>query len=727
MELGIQVETEHIKGVLERILYMNEENHYTVAELVNDKEKYTVTGLLPGVQCGETLRAWGTWTDHKRFGKQFKIERFESMLPATVNGIRKYLASGLIHGIGKTYADKIVDTFGEDTLRIISEESGRLQEISGIGKQRAKSIKKSWEEQQSIRNIMIFLQAYGVTTSQCLRLVKTYGQEARTILEQNPYQMANDIRGIGFKTADQIALNLGFPNDGEARILAGLRYCLSEFEARGHTGAAREELEHMTAEVLEVDLKTVEGHFPKLLETQEVLTFDNDFIQSFQAAESENEIAHALNRLLSHPSKLPAIQVDKAVDWGERKAGIVFAPEQRDAVFQGLGSKFSVLTGGPGTGKTTLLRVIVAILQAKDVYIQLAAPTGRAAQRMKESTGLEAQTIHRLLKFDPLLGHFVHDEETPLSGDFIIVDEVSMLDIHLASALLKAIPDHAHVLFVGDVDQLPSIGPGTVLKDLIESQKVPVTRLSHIFRQGKRSTIVTVAHNILQGTAALPNCVKGVDEIDPDKDFTFVQCNDPEDCVKKVHKLCGECIPAWYKVGYMDYQVLAPIHKGTGGIENFNTLLQSTLNTSHPDPIVGPQKFRVADKIIQTRNNYEKNVFNGDIGQIGHIDIEKKSLRANFDKAQAEFDLSDITDLSLAYAISIHKSQGSEFPIVVIPLLKQHFILLQRNLLYTAVTRGRHRVFIVGELEAYRIALSKKESFLRKTTLQRRLNTMTHF
>ena len=666
----------------------------------------------------------GSWTNHPKHGRQFSFVKFESKLPASAYGIRKYLASGLIHGIGKTYANKIVDHFGADTLRIISEESSRLHEVEGIGKKRVKSIKQAWEEQKAIREVMMFLQTYGVTDALCLRLVRKYGNEAKTVLENDPYRIIRDVKGIGFKTADKIALNLGLSNNGPERIEAGILHTMQEAEDAGHTHAERRELALNSTNLLETDANEVEARIDALLSNDDLMTTEPDWVQLPTANRAEQTLAQSLLTLLRSPSSLPPIIIDKAVEWAQDKAGFGFADAQTAGIKQSLASKVSILTGGPGTGKTTILRSLVSILKAKKTKIMLAAPTGRAARRMAESTSHFAQTVHRLLKFDPGRGGFSMNESNPLTCDFVIMDEASMLDVRLAAALIRSIPPQAHLLLVGDADQLPSVGSGNVLKDLIDSNLFSVTRLEVTFRQAENSGIVGLAHGILAGKGSPPSPVDSPEELNPAHDVHFVRALTPEACVDSVTRLCQRILPAKFGIDpKKDLQVLAPLHRGVGGIGNLNDQIRDSLNPDGATHVMGHNLFREGDKVIQTRNNYDKDVFNGDMGIIDSVDTLNGKVEILFEERRVIYERMEVTDLQPAYAISVHKSQGSEYPAVIFPLLKQHFMMLQRNLVYTGLTRAKKKVVFVGDPAAYAMAIKNDKTLVRQTDLIRKLRS----
>ena len=715
-----------LKGVLKRIVYTNPENGYSICQLDLGRRQGLVTliGYFPGVQCGETLKVRGRWTEHEKFGKQLKAESFQSTLPVDIHGIRQYLSSGLVHGIGKEYANKIVEFFGTETFNVLNEASARLLEVPGIGKKRAKQIKEAWDEQQAVRDTMIFLQAYGISNTQCLRLYQYYGQDTKKVITQNPYVIVKTIEGIGFKSADKIALNLGLTVDSEFRIDAALEYVLSEAEADGNTGARQENLVQKTAELLDIAAPLIATRLQKLLEDNVLSEYPaSRLIQRSRMSIHEACVAKHIQRLFNTPSCLPLIQADQALAWAEQKLEIRWSETQKKALKAILQSKLSVLTGGPGTGKTTLLKALVGVLQTKHIRLCLAAPTGRAAQRMGEATGVKARTVHRTLKFEPSIGRFTYDDANPLPIDFLILDESSMLDVPLTHALLRAIPDKAHVLLVGDIYQLPSVGPGNVLNDFINSPYFHVESLNEIFRQGQKSSIVSTAHNILQGKRTLESpVVLPHGSINWTEDFHFIGIENPDQCLDVLKFFCWDRLPKQYGVDPIrDIQILAPMHRGGMGIEQINLAFQEQMGLQRRKVEVGSQAFFIGDKVIQLKNNYDKNIFNGDLGIIQGVDGENKELIVNFNDEEHVLERRDCLDLKLAYAISIHKSQGSEFPIVLIPLFTQHFVMLKRNLLYTAITRGRKKVFIFGDPRAYSIAVRTLDSTIRQTTLKERL------
>ncbi|MDR3144172.1 MAG: ATP-dependent RecD-like DNA helicase [Puniceicoccales bacterium] len=708
-----------IGGVLDRIIFRNDATFYSIVEVKTGSGNDTVTacGVFPGVQCGETLTMTGNWVTHEKHGKQLNVESFKAELPSDVKGIRRYLGSGLIEGIGKIYAKKIVDYFGAETFKILSTESARLMEIEGIGEFRASKIKEAWDSQFAIRDIMIFLQTYGVTTALCMKLYEKYGHGTRAILETNPYRVAQEVHGVGFKTADRIAKNIGLPTTHTSRIDAGIMHILSLCEDDGNTCIPRQRLLKSAQILLELSPDRINERVENLIAFGRLCVIADDIIQRMTVRKMEETIEKCLKGiLLDKRSTLPDIWTERAIEWSQQHECLSFSAEQISAIEIALTNKISILSGGPGTGKTTILRAIVAILAAKKAKVVLCAPTGRAAQKISETTGYSAQTIHRLLQYKPSENVFMHNEGTPLSVDFVVVDEVSMVDTFLASSLLKAIPTTAHVLLVGDSDQLPSVGPGNVLGDMIKSGKFHVTRLNRIFRQEACSEIVSVAHAIMNSGNNCPTSVRSLDAIDPARDFHFIEAETPEDCLEKIAELCKKYLPVWYNVDPIeDVQVLVPVHRGTVGTENLNATLQNVFVEMERGATW--TQLRIGDKVIQTRNNYDKNIFNGDLGRVLFLDGDGHSAAVKFNGEVVSLDRKNLSDVALAYAISIHKSQGSEFPIVIVALLRQHYIMLQRNLIYTAITRGRNKVFIVGDPVAYASAIQNKERAARLTGL----------
>jgi exodeoxyribonuclease V alpha subunit len=715
---------EGLEGVLERITFYNEENGFLIGKLKgNDKSaEVAVVGKAPKVQCGETLALKGKWVNHPKHGRQFSFDSFESKLPASAYGIRKYLASGLIHGIGKTYANKIVDKFGADTLNVISEDSGRLREVGGIGKKRIKNIREAWQEQKAVREVMMFLQTYGVTDALCLRLVRKYGNAAKTVLETDPYRIIREVKGIGFKTADKIALNLGLSNNGPKRIEAGILHTVQEAEDQGHNHMERRELVIQSANLLESDSNEIDNRIESLIESADLVISKADWLQLPSTARAEITLARSLINLNQTRSSLPPIQTEKAITWAQNKAGFGFADAQSEGIREALLAKVSILTGGPGTGKTTILRALVSILRAKKAKVLLAAPTGRAARRMAESCSCFAQTVHRLLKFDPSQGGFTVNEQNPLICDFIIMDEASMLDLRLAAALVRSIPPQSHLLLVGDADQLPSVGSGNVLKDLIVSKLFKVTRLAVTFRQAEDSGIVGLAHGILEGNTSPPSPLDHPSGLNPQHDVHFIRANSPEECISHITLLLKEILPKKFSIDpNNNVQVLAPLHRGIAGIGNLNDQIRDSINPHGATHSMGFNLFREGDRVIQTRNNYDKDVFNGDMGIIDSVDSINGKIEILFEGRRIIYERMEITDLQPAYAISVHKSQGSEYPVVIFPLLKQHFMMLQRNLVYTGLTRAKKKVIFVGDPAAYAMAIRNNKTLVRQTDLIRKI------
>ena len=650
------------------------------------------------------------------------------MVPASVSGIQKYLGSGLIKGIGPVMAKRIVKKFGKDTLDVIEADVEKLSAVEGIGAKRIEMIKKAWADQKEIREVMIFLQSHGVSSGYATKIFKQYGNEAIKVVTENPYRLATDIFGIGFITADKIAEKLGFGKDSELRAQAGILYVLHELSDEGHVYYPYEPLIEKCKEILQTDreiiVKAIETiAMEKMIVIEDLCgdlknTEESDkavYLAKFHL--SETNIAKQLKTLINKPKSIREIDADKAVLWVQEKLAIKLADRQVDAVKRACRSKVMVLTGQPGSGKTTIINSILKIFKALGVNTLLAAPTGRAAKRMSEATGYEAKTIHRLLEFSPKKAGFQKDDEHPLNCDLLIVDEFSMVDCILMHHLLKAIPSHATFIMVGDVNQLPSVGAGNVLNDVISSGAFPVVELNEIFRQAQQSSIIVNAHKINAGI--VPSFKPAEGELD---DFYFIQREEPEEVLQVILELLKERIPNRFGFDPIDdIQVLTPMHKGTVGAGNLNAELQKELNPSGEDVNRWGRNFRVADKVMQIKNNYDKEVFNGDIGRVTKIDQESQELTIAFDSREVDYDFADLDEVVLAYAVSVHKAQGSQYPVVVIPVHTQHYVLLQRNLIYTGITRGRKLVVMVGTRKALTIAVKNNKTQKRYTRLTQRL------
>ena len=712
---------EEIRGVVHAVVFHNEENGYTIMQVDRAAgDRISVLGNLPAVVEGEEIHARGHWRKDQKFGRQFQADHIDAVAPATTEGIERFLASGLIDGIGKTYAKRIVEAFGKETFRIIDEASQKLESVPGIGKARRIKIKDSWKRQKSVRDIMIFLHEQGISTARALRLFKEYGEEAVAILRADPYRLAREIPGIGFKTADEIARKMGQPDDAPQRIQSGILFVLEQAEHQGHCALPRGELVSGAAETLSIPFDQADAAIDHLIEGEKIVlreTESGPLVFLKELDEAETVIADSIRALARSPSTLPTIQPDSAIAWFERHHQLKLGEEQAAAVLQACQSRISIITGGPGVGKTTILRAVLAILSSKKVRPILCAPTGRAARQLSESTGFEAATIHRTLEYQP--GHgFTRHRENPLEGDLIVIDEASMLDVRLMSQLLLAMPRKASLLLVGDVDQLPSVGPGNVLQDLIRSRLSPVSRLTQIYRQAAASSIIDASHAVNRGN--LPPLENGADS-----DFFFLERDNPQEILSTVEQLLSKRIPEGFGLHPRDdIQLLTPMNRQALGTRELNQELQKKLNppSEFKTEIVRfGTTFREGDKVMQTRNNYEKEIFNGDIGHIIEITTEPTSIYVRFGEEAVHFEPGELDELQLAYAITIHKSQGSEFPAVVIPLASQHYMLLQRNLLYTAITRGKRLVILVGERKVLEMAVRKTESVHRHTGLQHRL------
>ncbi len=723
MNISANVTLQKLSGVIERITFYNEENGYTVARFVPDGKSFTVTviGNLMGASVGESLALEGIWTNHPTHGRQFEIRKFTVQLPATIEGIRKYLGSGLIKGIGPVTAKRIVDHFGLDTLDVIENEITRLNEVGGVGAKRVEIIQRGWAEQKQIKEVMMFLSAHGVSTALAVKIYKQYGDGALHVLQNEPYRLARDIYGIGFLTADKIARALGMHPDDPARIEAGVEYVLAKFTDEGHVFAERGALVDQAREALGVSAAQVEEAINRLQSGDTVVVEDDAvYLTPFHVAE-KNTAARLTQLKTNRSSRLAEFQSvnwTKVAEWLATKNTLALTEKQRTAVRTALTEKVSILTGGPGTGKTTTVRALIQLLKVKHKTFKLAAPTGRAAKRLSEATGEPAQTLHRLLEFKPFESRrFLRDRDNPLDADLIIVDETSMIDLLLMNALLKAIDTTSHVLFVGDPDQLPSVGAGNVLKDMITSNVIPVVALDVIFRQDERSLIVTNAHRINQGE--MPIFANA-------RDFFFVAEEDPEKAAAQVLDLAARRIPKRLPFKPLeDIQVLSPMHRGQVGVGELNLALQNTLNppaAGKRETRHGGRVFRVGDKVLQTRNNYDKQVFNGDLGRVLEIDFEEQRVTVDFDGTRVDYEFSELDELVHAFAMSVHKAQGSEYRAVLMPIMTQHYMLLQRNLLYTAVTRAKELVVLVGSKRAIAMAVRNNKIAQRNTRLAERLS-----
>ncbi len=715
---------ESLSGLIERVTFFNEENGFAVLKVKakGHRDQVTVIGSLPSVSAGEWVTAEGRWIQDREFGPQFKAEMLASTAPTTREGIEKYLGSGMVKGIGPIYAKKLVDRFGGQIFDVIETQSARMEELDGIGPKRRKRIKDAWAEQKVIRQIMVFLHSNGVSTSRAVRIYKTYGDDAIEKVRSDPYRLAKDIHGIGFKTADQIAQKIGIPVDSLLRAGAGLSHVLIEATGDGHCALPVELLRDEAGKLLLVDEKIVTEALERTLASRDLVKetiSGQELIFLPHLKRAEEIIAARIRSLAAAPAAFPAIDFAKAIVWSQEKTGKELAPSQREALKLALSSRALVITGGPGVGKTTLVNAILLILRAKEVRCLLCAPTGRAAKRLSETTGVVAKTIHRLLEVHPATGTFTRNEANPLDCDLLVVDETSMVDVTLMANLLRALPTKASLLLVGDIDQLPSVGPGMVLRHLIESKIVPVVRLTEVFRQAAHSRIIINAHRINEGQ--MPETAPKGGE----SDFFFIEREEPELIAAMLVEMVKTRIPAKFRLDPIrDIQVLCPMNRGSLGIRELNVRLQNELNPARAaEPSVEKfgWQFRLRDKVIQTQNDYDKDVFNGDIGQIVKIDPVEKEVTIRFDPREVVYDFGELDEISLAYAITIHKSQGSEFPAVVTPLATQQYLLLQRNLVYTGITRGKQLVVLIGQRKALGIAVRNHKTEHRFSGLLARL------
>ncbi len=712
---------DRLRCVVERVTYQNETNGYSVIKCraKGYADLITVVGSMPEVHVGSVLTLSGEWTVNPKFGRQFTVSGFEETLPATVYGIEKYLGSGLVKGIGPKFAARIVRAFGADTLNVIEEDPDALLRVPGIGKLRVERIKKSWDEQKEIKNIMLFLQGHDVSTTHATKIYKTYGSDSIRVVKENPYRLADDIWGIGFRTADTIAEKLGVEKETAVRLRSGLLYTLNRLSDEGHCYARRDQLLKTGAELLAVEESVLPAVLDEMVRQDDVKT---ELIDGEDSAPGETAVylppfwfaetgtAKRLKQIFSSP---PSVKVKPQglEERIRRVTGLNYDPAQMDAIRCAAGSKILILTGGPGTGKTTTTLGILTAFRQAGAKILLAAPTGRAAKRLSETTGMEARTIHRLLEFKPPEG-CQKNEQNPLEGDVLILDECSMIDIMLMYSLLKAVPDSMTLIFVGDVDQLPSVGAGNVLRDLIDAGVFPVVRLTKIFRQAAASRIITNAHRINRGR--MPDLSNG-----KQSDFFFLEEEDPETAAQEIVRLVKERLPRAY--GTRDIQVLTPMQRGAVGAANLNQVLQAALNADAAGLRRGGTDYRLHDKVMQIRNNYDKEVFNGDIGTVCRVNTEDRELTVSFDGREVLYDVTELDELVLAYAATVHKSQGSEYPIVVMPVLMTHYVMLQRNLVYTGVTRAKKLMVMIGSTKALALAVRNVTVTRRNTMLKERL------
>lgn len=716
---------EQLSGFVERVTFHSEESGFCVlrVKVKGMRDLATVVGTLAEVRAGEWLQAEGAWKIDPRHGQQFAATTLRTAPPNTLEGIEKYLASGMIKGIGPHFAKQMVAKFGLNVFDVIEKSPNRLREVDGIGEGRKELITAAWHDQKAVRQIMVFLQGHGVSTSRAFRIYKTYGDAAIEKVKANPYNLARDIWGIGFKTADSIAESLGVDKESAFRAQAGVEYVLQEVTGEGHCAYPRDKLVETAAKMLEIRQEIVEQAVETILAEGRLRQEDCDgqpIVYLSWMHEAERRLAmHLLEQCRgTHPC--PGIDAAKAIEWVEARIGLTLADGQRDAVKLALASKVLVITGGPGTGKTTLVNAILKIYQAKQRQVVLCAPTGRAAKRLSETSGCQAKTIHRLLEVDPANGQFKHDGRNPLEGDIFVIDETSMVDLMLAHHTIQAIPPQAGLLIVGDVDQLPSVGPGNVLRDIIDSGAVPVCRLTQVFRQAAQSAIITNAHRVNQGE--LPVFPKGKVPDPSTTDCYFIQADEPQRAVELVLKLVRESIPQRFGFHPLnDVQVLAPMHRGDLGARNLNLVLQSSLNPAGPAVQRFGWTFRVGDKVMQQVNDYDKDVFNGDIGRIESITEADQELLIRFEDRLVKYEFQELDELNLSYACTIHKSQGSEYPAVIVPIHTQHYMLLQRNLLYTAITRAKKLLVLVGSYKAIAMAVKRAEAGKRITMLKQRL------
>lgn len=721
-------ERQVLSGVIDRFLFQSSDNGFAVFVLKTKGHDITVRGYVPGVHAGEEIQAEGSWVTHPKFGRQFEAEKCTTSLPTSIQGIQKYLSSGLIKGIGPIYAEKLIKKFGAEVLDIINDHPERLSEVEGIGPKRLATIVSAWQSQKEISNVMIFLQENGVSPAYATKIYKTYGQEAIAVVKENPYRLADDIWGIGFKIADSIAQNIGFAHASVNRIKAGIVYIITSTLNQGHLYIELNNAKETAFELLELERtdeinQNIKKALHDLHEAQKIklITHDNaHYITLSQYYYAERGVAQRILELTSKksPHTFDTDAIYRSLQSPVNEHDIQLNEEQQRSIMGCLHDKISIVTGGPGTGKTTLIKRLLRILDDANLHYKLAAPTGRAAKRIIEGTKRHATTIHRLLEFDFITRSFTHNEQNALKLDFLIIDEASMLDIFLANSILKAIPSHAHIIFIGDINQLPSVGAGSFLHDLINSKKVPCVGLKHIFRQAQDSMIIVNAHRVNNGefpVSTLP---------DAKRDFIFIKEDLPENVNLHLQHIFTKGL-AQFHINPDDAVVLVPMNRGVVGTQNINYTLQNILNpgTSQKQVNTAFTTFKVQDRVMQIRNNYDKKVFNGDMGIIEMINTEDQLLLVRYPEKTVEYDFSDLDELVLAYAISIHKSQGSEYQAVIIPIFMQHFTLLQRNLIYTAITRAKKLCILIGQTKAIAMGIKNNTDKKRITFLQEYLTS----
>ena len=713
---------EYIDGAIDEIVFYNPDNGYTVCKFLPETgETLTIVGCFPPLTPGEVLRIRGVWEINPRFGRQFKVDHFTLTLPASAKGIEKFLASGLVKGIGPVLAKRIVGTFGAGTIEILTRKPERLREVEGVGAVKLREIRRSWAEHQDIRDLIMFLQEHNVSTSLATKIYRQYGDRSFTVLKTNPYQLSLEIWGVGFKTADQIALKLGMDPASLERVKAYILYILEKDNEQGHVFSLASEVGERCAADLDVPAVKVELALAGLLKGEKIVAEDWAggralYLPFFYQA--QEEVVRSIHKLAGFPCRAPDFDLGKAIADTEKELGMVFSPLQRRAIRESFERKILVITGGPGTGKTTIIRAVVDIFRKWGKEVLLAAPTGRAAKRLLETTGQDARTIHRVLEFQPKKGTFKRNEGNPLRGEALVVDEFSMVDLPLMYHLLKAVPPWMRLILVGDKDQLPSVGPGALLHDIIASGTVDVVRLDEIFRQEKESLIVVNAHRVNQGLSLVY-----APRTDKNADFYFIRQEDDKKAFQTILKMCSSSIP--YKLGLSplspQIQVISPMYKGVVGVDNLNTELQARLNPGREGLQVGSRVFRARDKVMQVRNDYDKDVFNGDIGSVLHADKAKYRLFVDFDGRTVCYEKDELNDITLAYAVSVHKAQGSEYQAVIMPLLTQHFIMLQRNLFYTALTRAKKLSVVIGSYKALYIAIKNDKPVKRNSLVKDKL------